>query len=102
MKHCGKQIHWAEELPEYSLDACLTKPPHRYRVVGRENRYGKTLILVEYLNEPHEQSPEKCWRTRAWVDPSQGYLPFGMKSPLGITNCARPTGRRLKYSKSTF
>ncbi|EDL59741.1 M56 family metallopeptidase [Gimesia maris] len=71
-----KQFHWTEELSEYSLDACLTKPPHRYRVVGRENRDGKALILVEYLNEPHEQSPEKRWRTRVWVDPSQGYLPL--------------------------
>ncbi len=71
-----KQYHWAEELSEYSLDACLTKPPHRYRVVGRENRDGKALILVEYLNKPHEQSPEKRWRTRAWVDPAQGYLPL--------------------------
>lgn len=71
-----KQFHWAEELSEYSLDACLTKPPHRYRIVGRENRDGKALILVEYLNEPHEQSPEKRWRMRAWVDPAQGYLPL--------------------------
>ncbi|QDT86003.1 M56 family metallopeptidase [Gimesia chilikensis] len=71
-----KEYHWAEKLPEYSLDACLTKPPHRYRVVGRENRDGRTLILVEYLNEPHEQSPEKRWRMRAWVDPAQGYLPL--------------------------
>ncbi|MFI4850162.1 MAG: M56 family metallopeptidase [Gimesia chilikensis] len=70
------EYHWAEELPEYSLDACLTKPSHRYRVVGRENRDGRTLILVEYLNEPHEQSPEKRWRMRAWVDPAQGYLPL--------------------------
>lgn len=71
-----KQYHWAEELPEYSLDACLTKAPQRYRVMGQENRDGKTLILVEYLNEPHEQSPEKRWRMRAWVDPAQGYLPL--------------------------
>ncbi|KAA0141535.1 peptidase M56 [Gimesia chilikensis] len=71
-----KEYHWAEELPEYSLDACLTKPSHRYRVVGRENRDGRTLILVEYLNEPHEQSPEKRWRMRAWIDPAQGFLPL--------------------------
>ena len=71
-----KEYHWAEKLPEYSLDACLTKPPHRYRVVGRENRDGRALILVEYLNKPHEQNPEKRWRMRAWVDPAQGYLPL--------------------------
>ncbi|QDV19168.1 Methicillin resistance mecR1 protein [Gimesia panareensis] len=71
-----KEYHWAEEMREYSLDACLTKPPHRYRVVRRENRDGKSLILVEYLNEPHEQSPEKRWRMRAWVDLAQGYLPL--------------------------
>ena len=71
-----QEYYWAEELPEYSLDACLTKPPHRYRVVGREKRDGRTLILVEYLNEPHAQSPEKRWRMRAWVDPAQGYLPL--------------------------
>ncbi|MEQ9066854.1 MAG: peptidase M56, partial [Gimesia chilikensis] len=70
------EYHWAEELPEYSLDACLTKPSHRYRVVGRENRDGRALILVEFLNEPHEQTPERRWRMRAWVDPAQGYLPL--------------------------
>jgi hypothetical protein len=44
--------------------------------VGREKRDGRPLILVEYLNEPHAQSPEKRWRMRAWVDPAQGYLPL--------------------------
>ncbi|MBN69611.1 MAG: peptidase M56 [Gimesia sp.] len=71
-----QEYQWAEELPEYSLDACLTKPPHRYRVVGREKRDGRPLILVEYLNEPHAQSPEKRWRMRAWIDPAQGFLPL--------------------------
>ncbi|WP_417380742.1 M56 family metallopeptidase [Gimesia sp.] len=71
-----KAYQWDEKLPTYSLDDSMSKNPDQYKIVGRSQLNGQSVILVDSFSAYPQRSQESRWRMRAWIDPSRGYLPL--------------------------
>ncbi|QDT92231.1 M56 family metallopeptidase [Gimesia algae] len=67
---------WDEKLPTYSLDDSMSKNPDQYKIAGRSQVNGQSVILVDSFSAYPRRSKESRWRMRAWIDPSRGYLPL--------------------------
>lgn len=71
-----KAYQWDEKLPTYSLDDSMSKNTDQYKIAGRSQVNGQSVILVDSFSAYPQHSKESRWRMRAWIDPSQGYLPL--------------------------
>ena len=72
------RLDWTHTRDWHALDHFMSQEARRYSVVGRAELNGRSTIVVDGLFTDPEQNG---WRerVRAWIDPTQGYLPLRLE-----------------------
>lgn len=69
---------WTHKHDWHDLDRFMSEEPGLYEVVRQEDLEGRSTILVEAFFTPPAKNGTRE-RTRAWIDPGQGFLPLRLE-----------------------